>query len=63
MDSAPIPPLDEYESYEAMPPMPVPAHPAATTDTVYLTAAGKHVPASIMGNGGDAFAWQFVIKR
>ena len=26
-------------------------------DTIYLAAAGKHVPANRMGNGGDAFGW------
>jgi len=31
---------------------------AAGKDTVYLAAAGKHVPANAFGNGGDAFAWE-----
>ena len=30
------------------------------TDTVYLTAAGKHVPANEFGNGGDAYAWRIM---
>ena len=27
-------------------------------DVVFLAAAGKHVPANKMGNGGDAFGWR-----
>ncbi len=35
----------------------------ASSDTVYLTAAGKHVPANAFGNGGDAFAWKIVVPK
>lgn len=30
----------------------------ATNDVVYVVAAGKHVPANVMGVGGDAYAWR-----
>jgi hypothetical protein len=33
----------------------------ATETTVLLSAAGKHVPANAMGNGGDAYAWKIVV--
>jgi len=31
---------------------------AGAGDVVFLAAAGKHVPANQMGNGGDAFGWR-----
>ena len=31
-----------------------------TQDTIYIAVAGKATPANVMGNGGDAFAWQVV---
>ena len=31
---------------------------AGQADVIYLAAAGKHVPANRMGNGGDAFGWK-----
>ena len=31
---------------------------AGAPDVVFLAAAGKHVPANKMGNGGDAFGWR-----
>jgi len=34
-----------------------------TSDTIYFTVAGKHVPANVMGNGGDAYAWSIVNKK
>jgi hypothetical protein len=35
----------------------------ASSDTVYITASGKHVPANEFGNGGDAYAWQVVVPK
>jgi len=35
----------------------------AQQDVVYITAAGKHVPANVAGNGGDAFAWRVVVPH
>ena len=29
-----------------------------TNDVIYFAVAGKHTPANVMGNGGDAFAWR-----
>jgi len=29
--------------------------------TLYFTVAGKHTPANIMGNGGDAYAWKITL--
>jgi hypothetical protein len=28
-----------------------------TNDRLYFAVGGKHTPANVMGNGGDAFAW------
>ena len=36
----------------------LPALTSLSLRSVFLVAAGKHVPASQMGNGGDAYAWQ-----
>lgn len=33
----------------------------AAATTVYLAAAGKHVPANMFGNGGDAYAWRVTV--
>ena len=35
-------------------------HAASTKamDVLYFAVAGKHVPANVMGNGGDAYAWK-----
>lgn len=30
---------------------------------VYIAAAGKHVPANVMGNGGDAYAFQVIVPN
>ena len=27
-------------------------------DVLYFAVAGKHTPANVMGNGGDAYAWR-----
>jgi hypothetical protein len=35
----------------------------ATSDTVYLMAAGNHVPGNALSYGGDAFAWQIVVPK
>ena len=35
----------------------------ATHDCVYVVAAGKHVPANVMGDGGDAYAWRVDVAR
>jgi hypothetical protein len=35
----------------------------ATETTVLLSAAGKHVPANAMGNGGDAYGWSIVVPN
>ena len=35
---------------------------AGADDTIFLAAAGKHVPANVAGNGGDAFAWEVTVK-
>ena len=35
---------------------------AGSPDTIYLAAAGKHVAANEMGNGGDAFGWRIVVS-
>jgi hypothetical protein len=32
-----------------------------TTDLIYFTVAGKHTPANVMGNGGDAYAWSIKV--
>ena len=33
----------------------------ATADVIFFVAAGKHVPANEMGDGGDAYAWRLVV--
>jgi len=35
----------------------------ATNDVVYVVAAGKHVPANVMGVGGDAYAWRLDVGQ
>jgi hypothetical protein len=35
----------------------------ATHDAVFVVAAGKHVPANVMGDGGDAYAWRVDVAR
>ncbi len=30
--------------------------------SVYFSVAGKHTPANIMGNGGDAYTWRITSK-
>ncbi len=32
-------------------------------DVIYFTASGKHTPANVMGNGGDAYAWQITVPK
>jgi len=62
VDSAKVPPLDDYKTYEEMPKLVLDSQaPTAGTDVVYVTAAGKAVHASIMGRGGDAYAWQLTL--
>lgn len=34
-----------------------------STDVLYIASAGKHVPANVMGNGGDAYAWQVTVSK
>ena len=34
-----------------------------TQDVIYFSVAGKHVPANVMGNGGDAYSWQIVVPK
>ncbi len=38
-------------------------HTNATADAVLLAVAGKHVAASRVGNGGDAYAWAVVASK
>ena len=35
----------------------------ATHDVLFVVAAGKHVPANIMGHGGDAYCWRLEVPR
>ena len=35
----------------------------ATHDAVFVVAAGKHVPANGMGDGGDAYAWRLDVEK
>jgi len=32
-----------------------------TEDVLYFAVAGKHTPANVMGNGGDAYAWKITV--
>jgi len=34
-----------------------------TNDVLYFAVAGKHTPANVMGNGGDAFAWRINVPK
>jgi len=63
VDDALIPTfLDGAEDYESAPTPPVHAirSPDAPTN-VYVTSGGKHVHASVMGNGGDAYGFLVTI--
>lgn len=39
----------------------IPSKTPGGSTTVYLAAAGKHVPANQFGNGGDAFGWELFV--
>jgi len=36
---------------------------SSSNDVVYVVSAGKHVPANVMGSGGDAYAWQITVPK
>ena len=35
---------------------------APAEDVVYIAAGGKHVPANVMGSGGDAYVWRVAVS-
>lgn len=35
----------------------------SSADAVYIVAAGKNVPASVMGNGGDAYVMELTVPK
>jgi hypothetical protein len=34
-----------------------------TQDVLYFSVAGKHTPANVMGNGGDAYSWKITVPK
>lgn len=34
-----------------------------TQDIVYFSVSGKHTPANVMGNGGDAYSWRITVPK
>jgi len=64
VNNAPVPPrsMAEYLGESLNQEKLVPRKPTADPDQVFIVTAGKAMPASEMGNGGDAYAFNLTFS-